>query len=218
MRVVMISKALVVGRTSASSKRSPPTGCRADRRRASAWAASRDEPGLHQRLPFDRGADPLQRQLSPVLLPALGRILRQLRPDSSTSTRSRTTWRRSWPTARRGGRRPPAVLHLAEPLGAIRRRSAGSSATSTPAAYGIAGNAEAVDVLRAQGLRGADARSSRSSASIPTCSSRPPKNRGRAPGCPPSARSTVLEPHKGIDWLLEAGSGLSGDEHGVVRP
>jgi glycosyltransferase involved in cell wall biosynthesis len=146
-------------------------------------------------------------------LPTLGRVLRTLRPDvvhideepinvaTALATRQALAVgaRPLFFTWQNIDRTYPPPFRWFEQY--VYRRSA----------YAIAGNAEAEDVLRAKGYGGP-------CAVIPQFGvdeelfTPAPRDSQRDPARPFTIGApNRLEPHKGIDWLLEAVSGLTGD-------
>lgn len=145
-------------------------------------------------------------------LPALGRILRALRPDVvhvdeepfnlatvlATRQALQVGARPVFFTWQNINRRYPPPFRWFEPY--VYRRSA----------HAISGNAEAVDVLRAKGYAGPCTVVPQFG--VDTDLFVPPAD-GRRDTARPFTIGALnrVEPHKGVDWLLEAVAGLSGD-------
>jgi glycosyltransferase involved in cell wall biosynthesis len=213
MRVVMVSKALVVG--AAQRKLEEIAGHDEIDLTAivpATWDGRPYEPGytsgyrtLIQPIRFDGN-------FHVFYLPTLGRVLRDLKPDLVHIDEEPINLATVLATkqALAAGARPlfftwqninrpyPPPFRWFETY--VYQRSA----------YAIAGNAEAVDVLRAKGYSGP-------STVIPQFGVDPdlfvPSAKSAALGSRPFTIGAPnrLEPHKGVDWLLEAVAGLAGD-------
>lgn len=216
MRVVMVSKALVVP---AYQRKLEEIAAHQDVDLTAVIPATWD--GQPYAPGYTQGYRPL---VQPIrfdgnfhifYLPTLGRVLRTIRPDvvhideepfnlaTVLATRQAVAVgaRPIFFTWQNINRRYPPPFRWFEPY--VYQRTA----------HAIAGNAEAVDVLRAKGYTGP-------ATVIPqfgvdpdlfvppdaSPSSPPDSNRPFTIGAP-----NRLEPHKGIDWLLEAVAGLLGE-------
>ncbi len=217
VKVLLVSKALVVGAYQRKLEElAAPARAGADRRR-SRWLARRAVRAGDARsnaahtagYRADHRAAALQRPVPPPLLPDAAPAARPAcAPTCCTWTRSRTTWRPGWRCAaasRRG--HPQPLLHLAEPHSApIPGRSGISSRPTTAApAMRIAGNPTAATVLREKGYRGPSRGDRRSSASIRS-SSRAERTRPQLINASDIVIGYAgrLVPEKGVHVLLAA--------------
>jgi glycosyltransferase involved in cell wall biosynthesis len=213
MRVVMVSKALVVP---AYQRKLEEIAAHPDVELIAVIPATWD--GRPYEAGYTRGYRTLVQPIRfdgsfhVFYLPTLGRILRELRPDIVHIDEEPINFATALATrqALAAGARPlfftwqninrpyPPPFHWFEQY--VYGRSA----------YAIAGNAEAVDVLRAKGYGGP-------CAVIPQFGVDPDLFVPRPESAVRTARPFTIgalnrfEPHKGVDWLLEAVSGLAGD-------